>query len=64
MLLMQVIHLYKSYFVNSVPKGLEDVSKFPDLIALLAQRGLNEEELKKIVGDNLLRVMRGAERVC
>lgn len=46
-----------------MPKGLEDVSKFPDLIAALARRGLSESELKKVVGDNLLRVFREAEKV-
>ena len=49
--------------LNSVPKGLEDVSKFPDLIATLARRGLSESELRKVVGDNLLRVLKETERV-
>lgn len=41
--------------------GLEDVSKFPALLAELARRGYPKDELKKIAGLNLLRVMREVE---
>ncbi len=44
-------------------KGLEDVSKYPDLFAELLRRGYSKDDLKKIAGLNVLRVMRGAERV-
>jgi membrane dipeptidase len=43
--------------------GLEDVSKFPALLAELARRGYGKDDLKKIAGLNLLRVMRAAEAV-
>jgi len=43
--------------------GLEDVSKFPYLTAELLRRGYTEEEIKKILGLNLIRVMREAEKV-
>jgi membrane dipeptidase len=43
--------------------GLEDVSKFPVLLAELARRGYTKTELKKIAGLNLLRVMREVEAV-
>lgn len=43
--------------------GLEDVSKFPYLTAELLRRGYSDEEIKKILGLNLLRVMREAEKV-
>lgn len=43
--------------------GLEDVSKFPALLAELARRGYTKDELKKIAGLNLLRVMREVEAV-
>ena len=46
---------------NGSVTGLEDVSRFPDLIAELARRGYSREDLKKIAGLNLLRVMRGVE---
>lgn len=42
---------------------LEDVSKFPALLAELLRRGYTKTELKKIAGLNLLRVFREAERV-
>jgi membrane dipeptidase len=49
--------------IDSAPKGMEDVSKLPDLVRELARRGYNEQDLKKILGGNLLRVMRQVERV-
>ena len=47
--------------ISSAPSGLEDVSKFPALTAELLRRGYTELELKKVLGLNLLRVMRAAE---
>ena len=49
--------------ISSVPVGLEDVSKFPDLIAELLRRGWTEADVRKVAGLNALRVMREAERV-
>uniref|UniRef100_A0A0P5RAR7 Dipeptidase n=1 Tax=Daphnia magna TaxID=35525 RepID=A0A0P5RAR7_9CRUS len=49
--------------VTRVPEGLEDVSKYPDLFALLLSRGWTENELEKVAGLNLLRVFREAEAV-
>ncbi|KAG9341377.1 hypothetical protein JZ751_019483 [Albula glossodonta] len=49
--------------VRRVPQGLEDVSKFPDLVAELVRRGWTDEEIKGALGDNLLRVLREVERV-
>jgi membrane dipeptidase len=49
--------------IDEVPQGLEDVSKFPDLIAELLRRGWSEADVKKVAGQNILRVMRDAERV-
>jgi membrane dipeptidase len=42
-------------------EGLEDVSTFPALFVELARRGWSDEELKRLAGENLLRVMREAE---
>ena len=47
----------------SLPEGLEDVSTFPDLVAELLRRGYSEPQVKKVVGLNLLRVMRDVEKV-
>lgn len=47
--------------ITSVPEGLEDVSKYPALLAELRNRGYSDSELKAIAGDNLLRAMRAAE---
>ncbi len=46
-----------------VPPELGDVSTFPDLLAELSRRGWSEGDLRKLAGDNLLRVWRDAERV-
>jgi membrane dipeptidase len=48
--------------ITSLPVGLEDVTTYPDLFAELLRRGYSEEELKKIAGLNILRVMRDAEQ--
>lgn len=47
--------------ISSLPLGLEDVSTYPDLFAEMLKRGYSEEDLRKIAGLNMLRVMRGAE---
>jgi membrane dipeptidase len=49
--------------IESVVLGLEDVSKYPDLAAELLRRGYTDEDIKKIIGGNVLRVMREAEKV-
>ena len=46
-----------------LPTGLEDVSRFPYLIAELLGRGYSDAEVRGIAGGNVLRVMRGAEAV-
>jgi membrane dipeptidase len=47
--------------IDTVPEGLEDVSKFPALFAELIRRGWTSVELKKLAGENILRVLRAAE---
>ncbi|MGH7754175.1 MAG: dipeptidase, partial [Gemmatimonadales bacterium] len=49
--------------ISTVPVGLEDVGKFPDLLAELMRRGWTEADVRKAAGENLLRVLRAAERV-
>ncbi|KIW92946.1 uncharacterized protein Z519_06795 [Cladophialophora bantiana CBS 173.52] len=48
---------------ESTPRGLEDVSKFPDLLKELLRRGLSDEQVGAITGGNLLRVWRRVEEV-
>ena len=43
------------------PVGLEDVSRYVDLIVELIRRGYTDEEVKKVAGLNLLRVFRAVE---
>jgi membrane dipeptidase len=47
--------------ITTVVQGLEDVSTYPMLIAELLRRGYTDEDIKKIAGRNILRVLRGAE---
>src|SRR5690606_17254614 len=49
--------------ITSVPVGLEDVSTYPALVAELLRRGYADSDVQKILGGNVLRVMRQAERV-
>jgi membrane dipeptidase len=49
--------------ITSVPEGLEDVSKYPALTTELLRRGYKDDEVKKVLGLNILRVMREVEKV-
>jgi membrane dipeptidase len=49
--------------ITSTPQGLDDVSMFPALTAELLRRGYPDADVKKILGLNLLRVMRAVEAV-
>jgi membrane dipeptidase len=44
--------------VSSVPKGLEDVSRYPEITEELMRRGYSRKSVKKILGKNVLRVMK------
>jgi membrane dipeptidase len=48
---------------DSLPVGLKDVSSYPNLIEGLLRRGYSEEDIRKILGENLLRVWREVEDV-
>jgi membrane dipeptidase len=47
--------------IDTVPEGLEDSSKFPQLFAELIRRGWDDADLKKLAGQNLLRAFHTAE---
>jgi membrane dipeptidase len=49
--------------IEETPVGLGDVSHYPDLLAELARRGYSDDDLRKVAGANVLRVMREAEKV-
>jgi membrane dipeptidase len=49
--------------ITAVPQGLEDVSKYPALTAELLRRGYTEDDVRKVLGLNVLRVMRDVEKV-
>ncbi|RPI63344.1 MAG: membrane dipeptidase, partial [Ignavibacteriales bacterium] len=46
-----------------LPVGLEDVSKYPNLVYELLNRGYSDEDIKKVLGENLLRVWKQVEEV-
>jgi len=48
---------------RNTPRGLEDVSQYPALLAELASRGYSDEDIIKIAGANILRVMRDVEEI-
>ena len=49
--------------ITDTVDGLGDVSTFPALFAELARRGWKAAELRKLAGENILRVMARAEQV-
>jgi membrane dipeptidase len=48
--------------ITQVVQGLEDVSKYPDLTAELLKRGYKDDDVKKVLGLNVLRAWRQAEQ--
>ncbi|HXG00236.1 MAG TPA: dipeptidase [Bacteroidota bacterium] len=48
---------------DSLPTGLKDVSMYPNLIAELLERGYSEQDIRKICGENLMRVWSQVEQV-
>lgn len=49
--------------VSRLPTQLEDVSCYPYITQALLDRGYSETDIKKILGENLLRVMKDVENV-
>ncbi len=48
---------------DQFPEGMEDISKIPNLVQGLMDRGFSDADIQKILGGNTLRVMREVEKV-
>jgi membrane dipeptidase len=49
--------------INAVPQQLEDVSCYPYITQELLNRGYKKDDILKVLGGNILRVLRAAEEV-
>ena len=49
--------------IQDIPEGLEDVSKYPDLVAELLRRGVSDEDAAKVAGGNIMRIWKDVEEV-
>jgi membrane dipeptidase len=54
---------YDGIPLDGAPEGLDDVSKLPNLTYELLRRGYSDADVRKVLGENLLRVMAECERV-
>jgi membrane dipeptidase len=48
---------------TGLPEGMEDISKLPNITYELMKRGYTERNIRKVLGENLLRVMAACERI-
>jgi membrane dipeptidase len=48
---------------NDMPQGAQDVSMLPNITYELLKRGYSERDIRKILGENFLRVFAEAERI-
>lgn len=49
--------------IEAVAKGLEDVSKYPDLLIKCMERGATDEQIRGLMGGNILRVWKQNEDI-
>jgi membrane dipeptidase len=47
----------------TMPIGMEDVSKLPKITDALLKKGYSEQDIEKILGGNILRVMEQVEKL-
>lgn len=57
------VGISSDFWGGDMPVGLEDVSKYPDLLAELVRRGWKDDDLRKLAGENLMRAFARAEAV-
>jgi membrane dipeptidase len=57
------VGLGSDYDGSDMPIGMEDVTHLPEITQALLDRGYKEADIKKILGENTLRVMSECERV-
>ncbi|MFL6230786.1 MAG: membrane dipeptidase, partial [Pyrinomonadaceae bacterium] len=48
---------------NELPADMDEISKLPNITYELLKRGHSEQDVRKVLGENLLRAMSEAERV-
>jgi len=49
--------------IPDTPKGMEDVSRLPEIRKELERRGYSRADIRKITGENFMRVFGEVERV-
>ena len=49
--------------IFDTPRGLEDVSKFPDLVAQMLKENISDRDAEKVTGGNMLRVWNQVDTV-
>ena len=49
--------------IQDTPRGLEDVSKYPELVQELLRQGVSDADAAKVVGRNLLRVWKEVDKI-
>ncbi|KAF4335428.1 microsomal dipeptidase precursor [Fusarium beomiforme] len=45
------------------PRDLDDMSRYPQLVAKLLERGLSEDTIAQVLGGNIIRILSGVEAV-
>lgn len=60
---MLLLYTTQTSMCFSVPDGISDTSQFPNLVAEMLARGWTEDNIKKAVGLNIIRVLRDVEQV-
>lgn len=48
--------------IESAPRNLDDVAAFPNLTKALLERGYSKKDVKKILGENFMRVLKANEK--